>query len=797
MTFSLTDHLRSLPDDQLAELIRLRDDLIVPVPADLAALAVRAQSRISLARALDRLDRFTLRVLDALRLTRDDTGAPSIEAVFTMAAPAGVDSATVKDAVNRLRQLCVLYGPDTDLRLLDTVDEVCPRYPAGLGRPAAELDDRIAALAADPAGLRRAVLAAPPPARAVLERLAGDSPLGTVTPASLAPGMESAVRWLVDAHLLARTGDDTVELPREIGLLLRRDTGPLGQLEPSAPPLEMTQRDPKVTDRAGAGQTMETVRSVDVMLDALSTEPAFALRSGGLAVRDLRRLAKVAGLPEATAALLLEVASSSTLLGELVSDSGETRFVPTVAYDTWRLSGLAARWLRLANGWLTMVRSPAAIGHRDERDRPINALSGEVERPGMPALRLSALGVLSDAPPGAAVAPDSVAATLAWQAPRRASRQAPAGVATVMAEAAALGITGMGALTGYSRHLVASHQQRLGLAGDAAEEPVDPLGIHPDSEPQLASALEALSELLPPPVDHVLLQADLTIVVPGPAEATLAAELALFADPDSPNVYRVTEHSIRRALDTGYVPSELHALFARRSRTPVPQALTYLVDDLARRHGGLRAGAAGGYLRGEEESLVAAVAADRRLAGLALRRIAPTVLISPYPVARILAALRATGYAPIAEDTTGSVVLARPKERRAPDRSPRIRRFDDPLHPRRLSPARLAGIVDQLRRGDATARAAQRAPASVRPAEGTAAITSDTYTKAIATLQEALRTSSRAWVGYVDAHGTPVSRLVRPISMGGGYLRAEDERTEMLHTFALHRIVAASLEDEG
>ena len=31
--------------------------------------------------------------------------------------------------------------------------------------------------------------------------------------------------------------------------------------------------------------------------------------------------------------------------------------------------------------------------------------------------------------------------------------------------------------------------------------------------------------------------------------------------------------------------------------------------------------------------------------------------------------------------------------------------------------------------------------------------------------------------------------------MGGGYLRAEDERTEMLHTFALHRITAAAPED--
>jgi hypothetical protein len=31
--------------------------------------------------------------------------------------------------------------------------------------------------------------------------------------------------------------------------------------------------------------------------------------------------------------------------------------------------------------------------------------------------------------------------------------------------------------------------------------------------------------------------------------------------------------------------------------------------------------------------------------------------------------------------------------------------------------------------------------------------------------------------------------------MGSGYLRAEDERTEMLHTFALHRITSAVREE--
>src|SRR5688572_13445616 len=70
MATTFADHLRSLTDEALSALIQLRPDLVVPVPADISALAVRAQSRGSVARCLDGLDEFTLAVLDAARLSR-------------------------------------------------------------------------------------------------------------------------------------------------------------------------------------------------------------------------------------------------------------------------------------------------------------------------------------------------------------------------------------------------------------------------------------------------------------------------------------------------------------------------------------------------------------------------------------------------------------------------------------------------------------------------------------------------------------------------------------------------------
>ncbi|GAA2351066.1 helicase-associated domain-containing protein [Dactylosporangium salmoneum] len=786
-TTTLADHLRALPDEELAALIRLRPDLVIPPPSDFSALAHRAQSRVAVARALDALDQFTLEILDALRYTRVGHTS-SVEAVLALTAQSGVEAARVRAAIDRLRAFAVIFGPDEALRIVGAVEEVCSPYPAGLGRPAEELDPMAGVLAADAAGLRRTLLAAPPAARAVLDRLAAGPPVGTVAVASLQPGSDSPVRWLVERHLLVIVGRDAVELPVEVSLVLRRESGPLGQLHPDPPPMDTPQRDPAQLDRAGAGQVLDLVRNAETLIEAIGQEPPSVLRSGGLGVRELRRYAKTVGVDEPQAALLAEVVTAAGLIGEEIIDNKrvESVFLPTVAYDAWRAGGIAARWHRLAVGWLTMTRAPALVGQRDDRDRPINALAPELSRPGAPAQRRAALQVLADLAPGCTVAAAGVVETLAWRAPRRINRGASAGIEASLAEAAFLGLTGFDGLTGYGRLLLAE------LQADGLD-PEDPLGIDAPGGFALAGSAALLDTLLPAPVDHVLLQADLSVIVPGPPEPTLAGELELLGQQESASVYRITAETVRRSLDAGYSAADLHALLARRSRTPVPQTLTYLVDDVARRHGGMRIGSANSYVRSDDESVIAEVLADRRLQSLGLRRLAPTVLACRHTPARLLEALRDAGYPPVQEDSTGAAVLTRPKARRG---SPRpawaARGVEDPAASVRLSAPRLAGVIEQIRRGDAAARVARRAPVTVRANGANGA----SHTEALEVLQQALRDKTRVWVGYVDAHGATASRLVRPVSMGSGYLRAEDERTEMLHTFALHRITGAVPESE-
>ena len=352
-------------------------------------------------------------------------------------------------------------------------------------------------------------------------------------------------------------------------------------------------------------------------------------------------------------------------------------------------------------------------------------------------------------PKGVAATAESVVALVSWLVPRRAPARSAEQVEWALSEAAALGVTGVGALSVAGRAV---------LSGDNA------------------AASSALEPLLPEPVDHVLLQADLTAVAPGPLVTDLAHELSLVADVESKGgatVYRFTEASVRRALDSGRTTSELHALLAQHSSTPVPQALTYLVDDVARRHGRIRVGTAGSYIRSDDPSVLAEILAAKKAAPLGLRLLAPTVLASRAPVDRVLEVLRGLGQAPVAESADGDVVIRRPDVRRTTPR-PRPPRLAELGAPRAEL---VAAAVIALRAGDrATAAAAHR----IRTPSSAA----DT----VALLADAARTGRPMWIGYLNADGDASQRIIEPRVVEGGVVRAFDHRHNEQRTFAVHRI---------
>ncbi|MFI9558492.1 helicase-associated domain-containing protein [Nonomuraea endophytica] len=771
-----TEWIRGRTDEQLRALVSARPELITPVPAHLEGLASRAGSPSAIGRVLDRLDRFTLAVVETLAVQEKPISKARLRAVVGRALAEGKPEPELSAALERLRELALVYGQDSALDLAPGVRKVLDD-PAGLGPPAAEAfrhhppeqladmadeiapgtagtgKERLAAALAEPGKLIEDVSGE---AQAALEQLAWGPPTGRVPNARREVRVESArspIEQLLARALLAATGEESVTLPREVGLYLR-DGRIHRDLRATAPALEGSERDQKLADRTAAGQAFAFVRSVEELCERWSVDPPGVLRTGGLGVRDLKRAATDLDLPEWAAALVVEVTHAAGLVAAGGAVDGE--WLPTTGYDLWRVKPTGARWVILATTWLQMDRVPGLVGERDERDRPLNALHTDLRRSAAPGVRAATLGVLAAAS-GLAPTRESIAERLAWEQPRRRGALREQLMEFALREAEQVGVTGLGVLSGHARAL---------------------------RDGQDAAAV--LAPLLPEPVDHVLLQADLTAVAPGPLTSELNRWMTLTADIESKGgatVYRFSEPSVRRALDAGHGAEELLAMLARHSATPVPQALSYLVADVARRHGRMRVGTASAYIRCDDPALLDQITADRRAAQLRLRRLAPTVIASRSSRAILVDSLRAMGYAPVAESLDGDVIISQLDSRRTEGIAP-VRSVASATG---LDSGVAAAAVRALRAGDA-AHLARRDPVEAPDGQ----VPRGPATATISALQEAIRQGVRVWIGYLDSQGNATSRILEPARMEGGYLTAYDETRAAVHRFALHRITGVA-----
>lgn len=753
---SLSDDLRSRDDAQLTALLTARPDLLHPVPPNLNALAARAGTSHSVSRALDRLSKPSLEVAEIMAVLPE----PATRADVLAARP----EPDTEAALDELLTIGLVWGDDTSLHLISAAHDGVGAHPCGLAAPYAMTHVRLARYFRKPKELDALLGEAPQGARDALNALAWGPPSGRVADAMRPVSEDSAktpIEWLLARDLLIPVGKETVVIPREIALHIRggRYVRPSG----SRPVVEGIAKDPKRIDQTAGQHAFTFVRRLTELLDSWAVSPPGVLRNGGLSVRDLSAAARFSNCEPEEIALIIELSYACGLVatdGEI-----EESWLPTPAYDLWATRPIAEQWALIARTWLTTSRAPGLVGEKDSNDGRINALSSIIDRVGMQELRGLVLDVLAQHV-SREVSEADIVAQIDWLRPRQASPWRTTLIGWILREAEWLGVTGLAALSGPGRALIES-------AAEANEKK--------SAKGQVPAALAASIEpFLPTPVDHVLLQADLTAIAPGPLEHSVARQFALMANVESTGgatVYRFTDESIRRGLDAGSSTSDLLSYLEKHSRTPIPQPLTYLIEDVSRRHGAVRVGNATSYIRSDDETALTAMLADRKCAGLGLVRIAPTVVIARAPIDEVIAALRASGLAPMPELADGTIVVRRPDERRTPPRSAPPRLAGD-------SPATGQGLIAAAVKA---LRAGERAVSVVDTDSGERVPRLDSTTT-LNLVREAVQVQQQLWIGFADTGGTSTVHIIDPIRLNGGVLTAFDHRSDEVRTFAVSRI---------
>jgi hypothetical protein len=569
--------------------------------------------------------------------------------------------------------------------------------------------------------------------------------------------------WLLERGLLLPVTYSQLVVPREAALGLRGGlVFPNWPQPPAAATLAATASAPAGTEagrasasgpwaeatlaegeaRAVAAATRAVVAAEGVCA-RLDREPLALVRAGTVAVRDLGRLARDLDLADEELALLVDLLVETGILA-VGGPFGQRSLGLRPEADAWLAGRRSRRWADLAAAWrsadlavedhlITSDRARPLAGRRfaaassrrrallqiliDPADPaaapPPSAGDGDSpEHSPPPSATLPLRGAsqpevgfphAGPPPVAGAVGIGALAELLAWRQPMvwpgpvgggpdelQATVRAVLGVAAFLGLAVVEGgrVEGGGTPAGRSS---AGRAQ----AGLAAHEWV--AGTGPGG---LAAAAAAA---LPDGPDRFLLAGDLTVVAPGGLAPGVETRLAGLADREAagPGTWRISDASLRRALDEGRTAEEVLDFLRRHSSTPLPQALEYLVADVARRHGRLRVGGATTYLRGDPASVAGAVrsAAGRRLG---LRELAPGVAVTGRSQRELLAALRKAGESPLAEEPDGS---PRPEgsrpvrhvQRAAPDRLGRAATAPNGHAADRAPALDPAAAVDRLR----------------------------------------------------------------------------------------------------
>ena len=374
----------------------------------------------------------------------------------------------------------------------------------------------------------------------------------------------------------------------------------------------------------------------------------------------------------------------------------EKRFHPTDLADSWIASDPKSRWQVLANAWLAILGA-----------------SGSKEL----ALQL-------------AQNPNKSLAELVGSSFPLVNASAQSRISRVAELADAIGLSGNG---------FAASWLGVVLAG------------------KVAAAAKSVDQRLPAQQERIIVQADLSIIAPGPLSSTLEIELRKFTDTENIGLatgYRISPLSISCGLEEGMTEKHIRSLLEKLSGTAIPQPVDYLISETAARFGRLKITAheAGSKLISTDELLATQILMDSKLKSFGLRK-SEGEIVSLLEPESLYHALRENGYLAIRVDGSGKVI--------APSA----------LHKNNSHTAMFEDQLARLRKQDL--EIADQAPES------------DVDRK----IQLALASKSILLV-EINANGKVMNFVLEPIGLANGRLRARDRKADIERTLPVSAITS-------
>ncbi len=661
---NLAAHLRSWRPEALTHLLSTRPDLLPAADDGFETLARRAASIPSTGRCLLGVDVGMYVVAEALAVSPPASATELAEVLGTD------DLDGTVEALERLAAVGLVTVEDGVAAPVGAVVDLLDR-PLGLGpsfvREAQDLEPGVLedlALALDADGAVSPTATARAVARRLrvpggMDRLLVDAPTGTADLLEVLLAERSSaidlpighryrslddgepVGWLLRRGLLVPYDDQLAEPVRELVVAHHPDgLAPHVMLRPVAA-RSVAGLGVDAVAAAGADQAARTLELVEALIRLVADGEVALRKAGGVGVRELRRLGKRLDVPARDVGRLLELLDEARLVLPVAD-----RLVVADLAEVWGRLSRPRRWLVLVRAWLGADRFLSVAMSEAYDGKPLPALGDVTPVADAFGGRQAVLERLAAVEPGEAVDPEPFTESVVWHRPNvwGVGDPAPAElVAWTLAEA-----------------------DLLGLAAHQAPTPTLLALVGGDDEQAEAAAGAALGA----DQHQVVLQSDLTALALGPLDPSVAGPLGELADRDREQatpLFRFSESSVRRGLDRGWTPESISAFLDEHALSGVPQPLSYLIDDVARRHGSVRVHGATSVIVTDDEALAVEVASTRRAARLGLRLVAPTVLVGPTDPVRLLDELRAEGFFPVLDGELARIEAAAPDPVAIPD----------------------------------------------------------------------------------------------------------------------------------